>query len=74
MVAARALRFPVLEKLISRHVTRCLLDGGGGAYAAAALSIEKLDGLGMEFADWRFNLAHVQYRAGSATQCGVAGR
>ena len=25
-------------------------------YAADALAVEKLDGLGLDFADWRFNL------------------
>ena len=30
---------------------------------AGALDVDRTDGLSFEFADWRFNLAHLEHRA-----------
>jgi phosphomannomutase len=57
LVAARESAFPCSGE-INRQVTdpAALLTAVEARYREQALSIEKLDGLGMEFADWRFNL------------------
>jgi phosphomannomutase len=57
LVAARESAFPCSGE-INRQVTdpAALLTAVEARYREQALSIEKLDGLGIEFADWRFNL------------------
>ena len=47
-----------MAELINREVNDppSLLAAVESQYGAQAIVIEKLDGLGMEFADWRFNL------------------
>jgi len=57
LVAARESAFPCSGE-INRQVAdpAALLTAVEARYAEQASSIEKLDGLGMEFADWRFNL------------------
>ena len=57
LVAARESAFPCSGE-ITRQVTdpAALLTAVEARYREQALSIEKLDGLGIEFADWRFNL------------------
>lgn len=57
LVAARESAFPCSGE-INRQVTDpvALLTAVEARYREQALSIEKLDGLGIEFADWRFNL------------------
>ncbi len=57
LVAARESAFPCSGE-INRQVTdpAALLTAVEAQYREKALSIEKLDGLGIEFADWRFNL------------------
>jgi phosphomannomutase len=39
-----------------------------------SISIERLDGLGMEFDEWRFNLRLSNTEPGRATQRGVSRR
>lgn len=57
LVAARESAFPCSGE-INRQVAdpAALLSAVESRYGEQASSIEKLDGLGMEFADWRFNL------------------
>ena len=57
LVAARESAFPCSGE-INREVAdpAALLAAVEARYGEQAVSIEKLDGLGMEFADWRFNL------------------
>ena len=57
LVAARAAAFPCSGE-INREVTdpQALLRSVRARYEADAVAIETLDGLGLEFADWRFNL------------------
>ena len=57
LVAAREAAFPCSGE-INREVAdpRALLAAAEERYSENALVVEKLDGLGMEFADWRFNL------------------
>ena len=57
LVAARETAFPCSGE-INREVAdaRALLAAAEERYSENALVVEKLDGLGMEFADWRFNL------------------
>jgi len=57
LVAARESAFPCSGE-INRQVAdpAALLTAVESRYGEQAASIEKLDGLGMEFADWRFNL------------------
>ena len=57
LVAARESAFPCSGE-INREVDdpAALLAAVEARYGEQAVSIEKLDGLGMEFADWRFNL------------------
>ena len=57
LVAARESAFPCSGE-INRQVAdpAALLAAVEARYGEQAVSIEKLDGLGMEFADWRFNL------------------
>jgi len=57
LVAAREAAFPCSGE-INREVTdpAALLAAMESRYAPNALAVEKLDGLGVEFAEWRFNL------------------
>jgi phosphomannomutase len=57
LVAAREAAFPCSGE-INREVTdpAKLIATVEARYQDQALSVEKLDGLGMEFSDWRFNL------------------
>jgi phosphomannomutase len=57
LVTARQSAFPCSGE-INREVTDppSLLAAVESQYGAQAIAIERLDGLGMEFADWRFNL------------------
>ena len=57
LVAARERAFPCSGE-INRQVAdpAALLKAVEARYGKQGASIEKLDGLGMEFADWRFNL------------------
>jgi phosphomannomutase len=57
LVAAREAAFPCSGE-INREVEdpAALLAAVESRYAEQALTMEKLDGLGMEFDDWRFNL------------------
>ena len=57
LVAAREAAFPCSGE-INREVadTAALLAAVEARYGAQALAVEKLDGLGLDFADWRFNL------------------
>ncbi len=57
LVAERERAFPCSGE-INREVTDplALLDKVEAAYSDLALSVEKLDGLGMNFENWRFNL------------------
>jgi phosphomannomutase len=57
LVAVRESAFPCSGE-INRQVAdpAALLSAVESRYGEQASSIEKLDGLGMEFADWRFNL------------------
>jgi len=57
LVAAREAAFPCSGE-INREVANpaALLVAVEAHYAADALAVEKLDGLGVEFAEWRFNL------------------
>ena len=57
LVTARQSAFPCSGE-INREVNDppSLLAAVESQYGAQAIAIEKLDGLGMEFADWRFNL------------------
>ena len=57
LVAAREAAFPCSGE-INREVTdpAKLIAMVEARYREQALSVEKLDGLGMEFSDWRFNL------------------
>ena len=57
LVAARGAAFPCSGE-INREVAdpAALLAAVEARYAPNALAIEKLDGLGVEFAEWRFNL------------------
>ena len=57
LVAAREAAFPCSGE-INREVTdpAALLAAVEARYAPNALAVEKLDGLGVEFAEWRFNL------------------
>jgi phosphomannomutase len=57
LVAERQRRFPASGE-INRKVgdIRQVLEQIERRYAAAALKAEKVDGLSLEFADWRFNL------------------
>lgn len=57
LVAAREAAFPCSGE-INREVAdpSALLALVEEQYAEDALAVEKLDGLGMEFSDWRFNL------------------
>jgi phosphomannomutase len=57
MVAARALAFPCSGEINSTVTDPvALLSAVEDRYADQSLLIERLDGLGMEFDDWRFNL------------------
>ena len=57
LVAAREAAFPCSGE-INREVAdpAALLAAVEARYGAQALAVEKLDGLGLDFADWRFNL------------------
>lgn len=57
LVAERIDRFPASGE-INRHVSdaAATLARISSAYASAASSIDRVDGIGMEFRDWRFNL------------------
>ena len=57
LVAARGAAFPCSGE-INREVANpaALLVAVEAHYATDALAVEKLDGLGVEFAEWRFNL------------------
>lgn len=57
LVTARESAFPCSGE-INRQVAdpAALLTAVEARYSEQAMAIEKLDGLGMEFADWRFNL------------------
>ncbi|MAB26665.1 MAG: phosphomannomutase [Alteromonadaceae bacterium] len=57
LVAAREAAFPCSGE-INREVANpaALLAAVEAYYATDALGVEKLDGLGVEFAEWRFNL------------------
>jgi phosphomannomutase len=57
LVAAREATFPCSGE-INREVAdpAALLAAVEARYAPKALAVEKLDGLGVEFAEWRFNL------------------
>ena len=57
LVAAREAAFPCSGE-INREVIdpAALLAAVEARYAPNALAVEKLDGLGVEFAEWRFNL------------------
>ena len=57
LVAAREAAFPCSGE-INREVANpaALLVAVEAHYATDALAVEKLDGLGVEFAEWRFNL------------------
>ena len=57
LVAAREAAFPCSGE-INREVSNpaALLAAVEAHYATDALAVEKLDGLGVEFAEWRFNL------------------
>ncbi|MEK9792779.1 MAG: phosphomannomutase, partial [Halieaceae bacterium] len=57
LVSAREAAFPCSGE-INREVAdpAALLQAVEARYAADALAVEKLDGLGLDFADWRFNL------------------
>ena len=57
LVAAREAAFPCSGE-INREVANpeALLAAVEAHYATDALAVEKLDGLGVEFAEWRFNL------------------
>ena len=57
LVAAREAAFPCSGE-INREVANpaALLEAVEAHYATDALAVEKLDGLGVEFAEWRFNL------------------
>ena len=57
LVAAREAAFPCSGE-INRTVSdpQALLTAVRAQYEADAIAIETLDGLGLEFADWRFNL------------------
>ena len=56
-MAAREAAFPCSGE-INREVAdpAALLAAVEARYAPTALAVEKLDGLGVEFAAWRFNL------------------
>jgi phosphomannomutase len=57
MVAARALAFPCSGEINSTVTDPvALLSAVEDRYAEGSILIERLDGLGMEFDDWRFNL------------------
>ena len=57
MVAARALAVPCSGEINSTVTDPvALLTAGEVRYADGSILIERLDGLGMEFDDWRFNL------------------
>jgi len=57
LVAAREAAFPCSGE-INREVEDpvALITAVEARYREQALAVEKLDGLGMDFADWRFNL------------------
>ena len=57
LVAAREAAFPCSGE-INREVEdpAALITAVEARYREQALAVEKLDGLGMDFADWRFNL------------------
>ena len=57
LVGDRTRRFPASGE-INRKVpdTRAAIEKAESRYAAGALAIDHTDGLGVDFADWRFNL------------------
>ncbi len=57
LVAARQAAYPVSGEINRTvHDARAVLRKIEECYALAALSVDKTDGVSMEFADWRFNV------------------
>jgi phosphomannomutase len=57
LVGDRMRRFPASGE-INRKVTdaQAAIEKAEARYGAGALAIDRTDGLGIDFADWRFNL------------------